>query len=152
MNQTYQSEILLNTKDFSSIKLPTQAVIYTQRCFRSTLIMFCSFSSILFSHLFSSLPSTGYWETFPWGLSSQGMKLTIHLYPVPRSRMAYIYCHSLIRLHSVRLHKLNMETNLWLPFIFEDINTIPSLHRYSISAPQPRCQQWQEELLERPEH
>jgi hypothetical protein len=38
-----------------------------------------------------------------WGVKPQGMKLTTHLHPVPRSRMAELHLHSPIRLHCIEL-------------------------------------------------
>jgi hypothetical protein len=34
-------EIMLNTQDFSSVRLPIQSMTYTQRCFRQTLAKLC---------------------------------------------------------------------------------------------------------------
>jgi hypothetical protein len=58
-----------------------------------------------------------------------------------------------VHVHGVTFNKLNTWTNVCLTLFSKYLNiTVPSLHRYSISVPQPRCQQWQEGLLERPGH
>jgi hypothetical protein len=41
---------------------------------------------------------------FPRRKSDRDVKLTAHLYPVPRSRMADVYLHSPLRLHGVELN------------------------------------------------
>jgi hypothetical protein len=42
----------------------------------------------------TSLLSNWYRGLFPWRWSCQSMKQTIHLHPVPRSRMVELYLHS----------------------------------------------------------
>jgi hypothetical protein len=51
-----------------------------------------------------SLLSGGHRGLFPRGKSDRGVKLTIHLHPVPKSRIVELYLHSLIRLHGVVLN------------------------------------------------
>jgi hypothetical protein len=46
----------------------------------------------------------GNWAKFPEGKVEGGVKLTIHLYLLPRSRMMELYLHSPVRLHGTVLN------------------------------------------------
>jgi hypothetical protein len=52
--------------------------------------------------------------SFPRRQSGRGVKLTTHLYLVPRSRMLELYLHSPICLHGIVLNWLSAGTNLRL--------------------------------------
>jgi hypothetical protein len=53
----------------------------------------------------ASRPALGYQGLFPWGQSGRGVKLTIYLHLVPRSKYAWSYTSTPpIRLHGVVLN------------------------------------------------
>jgi hypothetical protein len=71
-----------------------------------------------------NLPSNGH-KGLPRGLSDWGVKLTVHLHLVPRSRKVELFFHFPIHLHGVVLNLLITETTLTFNFIASSFQ-IPS--------------------------
>jgi hypothetical protein len=63
-----------------------------------------------------SLFSNGYRRLLTWGQSDHGVKFTIHISLVPKSRMVELSLYSPTRLYGVMLNQLNTGITLPLPY------------------------------------